>query len=230
MARLSFSRFKSLTYGCQYESLVRGFKGNLATETGKLVESLATGAVNDINMEEYFLNKSGATNSAFEKANILAQKLKANSDFQKLLKFKQQVKCEVLIRGVDYLGYADFYDEDTKTVWDLKTVKDFKSAWNEEHRAFLPFHVNAKYQMQGAIYTRALQAEHFNLIVISKATGEIRIFEYLQHVLDDAMEVLEEGTQLAADILDLKVEPIRCESCESCIESRTTTRREVIDC
>ena len=231
MARLSFSRVKGLTYGCQFETLNRGFTGNLATEMGKLIETLSTGdKMDDIQMNKYFLTLKGLPNAKFKEAVALSEKLKRNKEFKELLKFTKQVRCETVIAGTEYLGFADFYDESTKTVWDLKTVKDFSVQWSDEHSCKLPFHANSKYALQGAVYLKALEAEEFKIIAISKKSGEIRIYEYMDHVIEDAMETLIEITPAAADILDFKVGPKRCEMCPSCISSRTKTLREVVDC
>lgn len=107
---------------------------------------------------------------------------------------------------------------------DLKTAKDFKRVWSDEHESYVEWWQGWNYPMQLWIYKEiarqnGIKINHTGLIGVSKSNYDISCIEFSNEVMKqakaDVLYVVDRIKKIRSGD-----EPYRCEKCPVCIKSK----------
>lgn len=205
---------------------------------GSYVDAYFEGALGDFTgcHPEIFNKRTGELKAEYRKAEGMIARLKRSPLLMEYMIGEKQV-----IRTGELFGYPwkikmDVYDG--KRIVDLKTVKDFGNIYDPEYgwRDWIQYW---GYDLQGAIYQRIEQVSSgrpeplpFYIVAVTKEnTPDIGLFQIPQVYLDMAIKT--HGVEAKIDRFALiksgEVEPIRCEHCDYCKETKDITEPTIYE-
>jgi len=117
---------------------------------------------------------------------------------------------------------------------DLKVVRDFESIWDKGYgrRSWIEYW---GYDVQGAVYQKVVelvtgkQLPFFLVAVTKEKIPDVKIIEIPQHILNAALGMVEAKIERFDLIKTGQVEPIRCEECDYCKQTKIIRAPEVYE-
>ena len=178
--------------------------------------------------------KNGEILQKFANADGMVERVKRDPLMMEYLMGEKQTIMVATLFGVEWKIKMDVYTE--KRIVDLKTVRDFSDVYDKEHgwRSWIEYW---GYDIQGAVYQRIEQAvtgrseplPFYIAAVTKEKTPDIKLIELPQHILDTALKIVEAKIDRFDLIKSGDVEPIRCEKCDYCKETKVLKAPEVYE-
>lgn len=178
--------------------------------------------------------KNGEILAKFEHANEMINALENQPACMEFLEGEKQTIMSADLFGVEWKIKMDVYDE--KRIVDLKTVKDFEDIYDPGFgwRDWISYW---KYDIQGAIYTRIEQRvsgrEHplpFYIVAVTKEKiPDVKIVRIPDAVLETALQYVAAKISRFELIKRGEVEPIRCEKCDYCKQTKIILEPETYE-
>lgn len=236
----SVSQFKAFNK-CEAAGLaeVRGEYQREETDAlliGSYVDAYFSGEVDafiERNAGKMF-KKNGEVLAKFSNADNIIDRIERDPLMMEYLSGEKQTIMEAELFGVPWKIKMDAYNE--KRIVDLKTVRDFSDVYERGFgwRSWIEYW---GYDIQGAIYQRIEQAVTGRKeplpFYIAAATKEkhpdIKVIQIPQHILDAALNMVEAKIERFDLIKTGDVEPIRCEACDFCKDTKILTAPEVYE-
>ncbi len=164
--------------------------------------------------------RSGDLRSDYRKAEEIISRLERDEQFMLYMSGQPQVIMTGELFGYPWKIKIDSYHEEMFIV-DLKIMKDFAPVW-VDGEGKLPFIEAWGYDIQAAIY-QATEGNHLPFI-IAGATKEkvpdLALLEVPQYKIDTALKIIEVKIDRYADIKAGLIEPVRCEHCDYCKQTK----------
>ena len=175
--------------------------------------------------------RNGQMLAKYEHANTMINALEDQPACMEFMQGERQSIMAADLFGVEWKIKMDFYNE--KRIVDLKTVKDFEDIYEPGYgwRDWISFW---KYDIQGAIYTRIEQKVSgrdeplpFYIVAVTKEkVPDVKIIHIPDEYLQTALQYVESKIGRFQLIKQGDVEPIRCEHCDYCKETKIITAIE----
>lgn len=236
----SVSQFKSFNK-CEALGLaeVRGEYIREETDSlliGSYVDAYFAGELDEfikIHGDKMF-KKNGELLAKFAHANDIIDRVEADPLMTKFLRGEKQVILSADLFGVPWKCKLDVHGGNR--IVDLKVVKDFESVFDKDYgrRSWIE---HWGYDIQGAIYQRVEQIYSgrfeplpFYIAAVTKEkVPDIKVIQIPQHILDAALDMVD-AKLLRFDVIKLgDVDPIRCEHCDYCKQTKVLTEPEVYE-
>ena len=203
---------------------------------GSYVDAFFAGEMADFEARNgsKMFKKNGELLAKFGHANDIIRRVERDPLMMEFLTGEKQVIMEAELFGVPWKIKMDVYNE--QRIVDLKCVRDFADIWDPGYgrRSWIEYW---GYDIQGAIYQKVEQLvtgrseplPFYIAAVTKEKTPDIKLIKFPQHILDTALTMV--GAKI--DRFDLiksgEVEPIRCEQCEYCRDTKVLTAPEVYE-
>lgn len=172
--------------------------------------------------------KDGSLMAKYLKANEMVQRCERDELFSLYMSGEKQVIMTADLFGAKWKVKIDSYHPD-KCIVDLKTCQSIKKTFYHKDYGNVNFLGEWGYYIQGAVYQKVVEINTgkklpFFIAAVSKEkVPDIEIIALEQNLLDEALVEVEHNTP---NILRLKageVDPIRCECCDFCKETKVLT-------
>ena len=147
---------------------------------------------------------------------------------------EKQVVMVADLFGLPWKAKLDVYNE--QRIVDLKTVRDFEDVYDKGYgwRSWIEYW---GYDIQGAIYQRIEQLvtgrdeplPFYIAAVTKERIPDIKVIQIPQHVLDAAFKMVEAKIERFDLIKSGDVEPVRCEKCDYCKQTKVLRKPEVYE-
>jgi len=170
----------------------------------------------------------------FAHANEMINAIECQPTCMEFLEGEKQTIMSADLFGVEWKIKMDVYNE--RRIVDLKTVKDFNNIYDPDYgwRDWISFW---KYDLQGAIYTRVEQKVTgrkeplpFYIVAVSKERiPDVKLIRIPDEVLETVLKMVEAKIKRFDLIKRGEVEPIRCERCDYCKETKIITGPEIYE-
>lgn len=178
--------------------------------------------------------KKGELRAEYQHANDIIDRIERDPLMMDYLKGEKQVIRTGKLFGVDWKIKIDALHEDK--IVDLKIVKDFGNVYRDGF-GMRPWIEAWGYDIQGAVYQKIEQISSgrneplpFYIVAATKEkTPDIDIVQIPQHVLDAALKVVESKIDRFDLVKMGELNPIRCEVCDWCKESKVITEPRVYE-
>lgn len=205
---------------------------------GSYVDAYFTGDVEQFQLEHAgeMFTKKGELYSKFQNADKMIEAVEKQPLLEEYLTGDKQVIKTAELFGVPWKIRMDVCNGER--IVDLKTVRDFGEIW-EDGYGRRPWIEYWGYDIQGAVYQKIEQAASgrdkplpfFIAAVTKEKTPDVALIQIPQETLDVALRLVEAKIERFDLIKSGDVEPIRCESCEYCKQTKvlkkpSTYRRE----
>lgn len=242
---MSVSQFKDFngTYGkiaCEFEAVEKLHgRWEEAKSTpllvGGYVDSYFEGTLEQFKMEnpEVFTN-SGSLRAEFKKAEKIIARIERDSYFMKYMSGQKQKIMTFEMFGVPWKIKMDSYIPNVAIV-DLKIMQSITKAQWTKDLGYLDFVRYWGYDIQGAVYQKGVEIctgkklPFFIAAATKEDEPDIRIIQITQNYLDEALMMVETNLPRVMRIKTGEVEPIRCELCNCCKNTRVLTHPISID-
>lgn len=174
-------------------------------------------------------NKNGTLKASFLQADEIIERLKSDPVSMYYMSGDKQVIMTGVIFGVKFKIKMDSYKKGV-FISDLKVMKDFQPVWTGHGKT--NFIEAYNYDIELAIMQEIVRQNTGDKLpcfidgITKETPADIAVFEIPQSQLDVAMGIVENNIDRIKDILDGKVAPHRCETCEYC---RMTKKARVLD-
>ena len=178
--------------------------------------------------------RNGDLLAKFEHANDMINALECQPACIEYMEGEKQSIMSAELFGVEWKIKMDFYNE--KRIVDLKTVKDFEDIYDPGFgwRDWISYW---KYDIQGAIYTRVEQKVSgrekplpFYIVAVTKEkVPDVKIIQIPDEYLETALQYVAAKINRFDLIKRGEVEPIRCERCDYCKETKIITKPEIYE-
>ncbi len=183
---------------------------------------------------EQVTKKDGSLKAQFLHANDMIKVVEDDPLMMKYLEGEKQTIVTGHLFDVPWKGKIDILNLNEKRIVDFKTVKDFEDVWDPVYgrRSWLEFW---GYDIQGAVYQRLIENVSGELFpfyieaVTKEKTPDHAIIEIPQHILDEALAMVEAKIERFDLIKSGEVEPIRCERCEYCKQTKRLTKPKIYE-
>jgi hypothetical protein len=144
---------------------------------------------------------------------------------------KQTVMTAELF-GLPWKIKMDVYNGER--IVDLKVVKDFANIYDRGYgwRSWIEYW---GYDVQGAVYQKVVELvtgkklPFFLAAVTKEKIPDVKVIEIPQHILDAALQMVEAKIERFDLIKTGQVEPIRCEECDYCKQTKILKAPEVYE-
>lgn len=172
--------------------------------------------------------RDGGLKSDYLKAEQIIERIERDEMFTRYMSGEKQVIMTGEIAGIPCKIKIDSYHHG-KMIVDLKVMRDFSPKYVAE-QGRLNFIEAWRYDLQGAIYQEIVYQNTGKRLpfVIAGATKEevtdLGIFHVPQPNLDVQLELFKASAPGYQLIKDGRVEPIRCEHCNACKETKVLNR------
>lgn len=239
MAYWSVSQFKAFNK-CEAAGLaeVRGQYQREETDAlliGSYVDAYFSDemeAFQERNGEKMF-TKKGELYAKFKDADKMIETVENDPLMVEFLKGDKQVILTAELDGILWKAKIDILHDER--IVDFKTVKDFGNIWDEtlgSRRSWLEYW---NYDIQGAIYQKVVKAvtgkrlPFYIEAVTKEKVPDKAVIEIPQHILDAAYNLVQAKIERFDLIKSGEVEPIRCEKCEYCRQTKILMQPEVYE-
>ena len=204
---------------------------------GKYVDAYFSGEQDEfmkINGDKMFSKRTGALLAKFDHANDLIDRVEADPLMMEYLRGEKQRIMTAELFGLPWKIKIDVHAGNR--IVDLKAVKDFEDVFDKGYgwRSWVEYW---GYDIQGAIYQKVEQLASgrtdplpFYLAAVTKERiPDIKVIQIPQHVLDAALHMVEAKIERFDLIKQGEVEPIRCEKCDFCKQTKILSAPEVYE-
>lgn len=183
--------------------------------------------------------KDGSAKAEYLHANVIINKLRNDPVMSRYLSGLPQVILTAEMFGHPFKIKMDSYFPG-KAIVDLKVMKDFEPIY-VEGMGRVSFIEAWHYDIQGAIYQKVEQIAmgrpeplpFFLACATKQKVPDIELIRIPQYKLDAALKIVEAEIDRFADIKAGLIEPVRCEKCDYCRETKVLTGpivwEEVVD-
>mgnify|MGYP002519128633 CR=1 FL=1 len=167
-----------------------------------------------------------------EKTDDIIDTVEAQPLMMEFLKGEKQVIRTAAMFGVDWKIKMDEFNGER--IVDLKCVKDFEPMYKEGFGR-VSWIEYWGYDIQGAVYQsiveQATGEKHpFYIAAVTKEkVPDVKVIEIPQHILDAALAMVEAKIERFDLIKTGQVEPIRCEECDYCKQTKILKAPEVYE-
>ena len=230
---MSVSQFKSFEK-CEFSALeeVNGRYSraeSTALLVGSYVDAYYEGTI-DLFVANHpeIRKKDGTLKADYVQAKLLIERLKRDKLFSKYMSGEKQVVMTGEIEGVAVKIKIDSYHPG-KAIVDLKVMRDFKPIYVPA-AGRLNFIEAWRYDLQGAVYQEIVKQNTGETLpfyiagATKEATPDLAIFEIPQENLDVQLDLFRANVRRYQLIKEGAIEPIRCEHCECCKDSKKLER------
>ena len=241
MAYWSVSQFKEFDR-CEACGLASARGEYVREETdalliGSYVDAYFSGELGefiDAHRDVMFSKRGGGLLAKFQRADEIIRAVNRQPLMLEFLSGEKQVIQTAEMFGVSWKIKMDVYRPGERIV-DLKCVKDFGDIWDGtlgSRRSWLEYW---GYDIQGAIYQKVVEENTgkklpFYLAAVTKEkVPDVAVIEIPQHILDAALGLVEAKIERFDLIKTGEVEPIRCERCEYCRQTKILMQPEVYE-
>lgn len=200
---------------------------------GSYVDAYFSGSLTRFEEERgaEMFKKNGEILAKYEHANEMINALECQPEAMEYLTGDKQTIMTAKLFGVKWKVKFDIYNE--HRIVDLKTVKDFNRVWDPEY-GFRDWVEYWRYILQGAIYTKIEQIATgrpnplpFYLVAVTKEkVPDVKIIHIPNEYLEAELDIVRNKIDRFDLIKQGEVEPIRCEKCDYCKETRIITMPE----
>lgn len=167
--------------------------------------------------------RQGELKSDYRNAEEIVARIERDPLMMKYLSGEQQVIKTGTLFGHPFRIMMDSYHPG-KAIVDLKIMKDFKGVYSPEcgRQTFIEAW---GYDLQGAVYqaVEGAQLPFYIAAATKEKVADIAVISVPQEVLDGALMVLEHTIEHIAAVKGGIIEPMRCEQCDYCKETKTLT-------
>ena len=172
--------------------------------------------------------KTGTLKSDFLKANEIIKRIESDPVMMYYMSGEKQKIMTGTIFGVKFKAKMDSYKEG-EFIADLKVMKDFQPVWTNHGKenfieAYL-YHIELAIFQEIVYQNTGKKLPCYIVGVTKESPSDVGVFEIPQAQLDVAMNVIKDNIERISDILNGKVEPHRCETCDYC---RSTKKARVL--
>lgn len=178
--------------------------------------------------------KNGEILAKFSHADEIIDRVRRDPLMMEFLTGEKQVIMTAELFGVPWKIKMDCYNE--QRIVDLKCVRDFADVWDPGYgrRSWIEYW---GYDIQGAVYQKIEQTvtgrseplPFYIAAVTKEKTPDIKLIKFPQHILDTALKMVEAKIDRFDLIKSGEVEPIRCEQCDYCKDTKVLTGPEVYE-
>ena len=241
MAYWSVSQFKEFDR-CEACGLASARGEYVREETdalliGSYVDAYFSGELGefiDAHRDVMFSKRGGGLLAKFQRADEIIRAVNRQPLMLEFLAGEKQVIQTAEMFGVPWKIKMDVYRPDERIV-DLKCVKDFGDIWDGtlgSRRSWLEYW---GYDIQGAIYQKVVEENTgkklpFYLAAVTKEkVPDVAVIEIPQHILDAAYGLVQAKIERFDLIKSGEVEPIRCERCDYCRQTKILIEPEVYE-
>lgn len=235
----SCSQFKEFN-SCEARGLatVRGEYEREETDAllvGSYVDAYFAGEMERFHDEhaDKMFTKKGELYAKFKDADKMIETVENDPLMVEFLKGDKQVIMTAELDGILWKAKIDILHDER--IVDFKTVKDFGNIWDEtlgSRRSWLEYW---NYDIQGAIYQKVVKAvtgkrlPFYIEAVTKEKVPDKAVIEIPQHILDAAYNLVQAKIERFDLIKSGEVEPIRCEKCEYCRQTKILMQPEVYE-
>lgn len=204
---------------------------------GSYVDSYFSGELDEFtqrNADKLFSKRGGGLLAKYQHANEMINRVESDPLMLEYLEGDKQVIMSAELFGVPWKIKADVYNG--FRIVDFKTVRDFSEIYEPGYgwRSWVEYW---GYDIQGAIYQKIEQLStgrdkplpFFLAAVTKERVPDIKIIELPQHILDTALRIVEAKIERFDLIKSGDVEPIRCEVCDYCKQTKILTKPEIYE-
>lgn len=184
--------------------------------------------------DRMFSKRGGGLLSKFQQADDMIARVASDPLMVDYLSGEKQVVMVADIFGLPWKAKLDVYNE--RRIVDLKTVRDFEDIYDKGYgwRSWIEYW---GYDIQGAIYQRIEQLvtgrdkplPFYIAAVTKERIPDIKVIQIPQHVLDAAYKMVEAKIERFDLIKSGDVEPVRCEKCDYCKQTKVLKAPEVYE-
>ena len=236
----SVSQFKTFNR-CEALGLAEARHEYVREETdalliGSYVDAYFSGELNQFverHMDQMFSKRGGGLLAKFKHADeIIETVTRQPLMMDYLTDGEKQVVMTADMFGLPWKVKMDVYNG--SRIVDLKVVRDFESIWDKGYgrRSWIEYW---GYDVQGAVYQKVVelvtgkQLPFFLVAVTKEKIPDVKIIEIPQHILNAALGMVEAKIERFDLIKTGQVEPIRCEECDYCKQTKIIRAPEVYE-
>ena len=191
-------------------------------------------AFKDKYFDRMFSKRDGGLLAKFRQADEMIARVISDPLMVDYLSGEKQVVMVADLFGLPWKAKLDVYNE--KRIVDLKTVRDFEDVYDKGYgwRSWIEYW---GYDIQGAIYQRIEQLvtgrdeplPFYIAAVTKEKVPDIKVIQIPQHILDAALGMVEAKIERFDLIKSGDVEPVRCEKCDYCKQTKVLRKPEVYE-
>ena len=180
---------------------------------------------------EIFNSKTGGLKKEYQQAEELIKRMEADELFMRYMSGEKQTIMSGEISGVKFKIKMDSYLKDEAIV-DLKVMKDFNKVWSDVYRSYMNFVEAYDYDIEMAIFQEIVYQNTgkrlpcYLACITKQDPSDIGIFQIPQSQLDKALQIVKNNLPRILDIIEGRVAPHRCETCNYC---RMTKKARVLN-
>ena len=201
---------------------------------GSYVDAYFTGDIDVFVGEhpEIFNKRTGELKADYVHAHKMINAVECQPLMMEYLDGEHQVIETANLFGVDWKIKMDVFNGER--IVDLKTAKDFEPVYKEGFGK-VSFIEAYGYDIQGAIYQAVIEAVTgkrlpFYIVAVTKEkTPDIAVIQLPQPVLDTALKIVESKIDRFDLVKMGEIEPMRCEKCQYCKETKILTEPSVYE-
>ena len=238
----SVSQFKSFD-NCEAAALAELRGEHVREETdalliGSYVDAYFAGTLDEFveeHRDQIISKRGGGLLAKYQHANEVIEAVNRQPLMLEYLQGEKQEIRTAELFGVPWKIKMDVCDG--ARIVDLKTVKAFEDVWDASIGSRRSWVEKWAYDVQGAIYQKVEQISSgrpeplpFYLVAVTKERiPDVKVLQIPQHILDAALRMVEAKLERFDLIKSGDVEPIRCEECDYCKQSKVLTGPEVYE-
>ena len=203
---------------------------------GSYVDAYFAGTLDEFveeHREQITSKRGGGLLAKYQHANTMIDAVNRQPLMINYLTGDKQVIQTAELFGVPWKAKIDVLMPGVRIV-DLKTVKDFGDIWDPDYgrRSWIEAW---GYDIQGAIYQKIVEINTgkklpFYLVAVTKEKiPDVKVIQIPQHVLDAALNMVDAKIERFDLIKNYDVEPIRCETCDYCRQTKQLDEPEVYE-
>ena len=237
----SVSLFKEFNKceACGFAQVHGGYKREMTDSLliGSYVDAFFSGEMEAF-LEQYgdqmISKRGGGLLAKFQHADDIIKRVMNDELMMEYLTGEKQTIMSAELFGVPWKIKMDVYNE--KRIVDLKVVKDFNDIYDSGYgwRSWVEYW---GYDIQGAIYQKVEQLftgrseplPFYIAAVTKEKVPDIKLLQIPQHILDTALKLVEAKIERFDLIKSYDVEPIRCEHCDYCKQTKVLRAPEIYE-
>ncbi|MBR3208852.1 MAG: PD-(D/E)XK nuclease-like domain-containing protein [Bacilli bacterium] len=227
---LSFTRFSKFL-SCEAAAAVN-YRPESTTSmlVGSYVDAYFSGEMDEFKEKNpSIFNKNGTLKADFLQADEIIKRIESDETMMYYMSGEKQKIMTGVIGGRKFKAKMDSYKAGC-FITDLKVMKDFQAVWvGREKMNFVEAY---NYDIELAIFQEIVfqntgeKLPCYLCAITKEKPSDVAIFQIPQEKLDYALKLVLSHINRIGDILDGKVAPHRCETCEYC---RLTKKARLFD-